>query len=168
MFSLFQDHVVINLIGLEKTSRPGNVRGYLQIQKFSDDPSLCPMDALIEYFNRVRYSENVLFSILKIYSFRPSLSVVTGHHSLCLTKLHTNQLALKHCRGGLQIYFRWLVWMSPSSSHTLPGQLLLTFTANLSIVYKFVGWQTGAPPVEFMKNFIGNICEDDVYPFIIC
>ena len=49
-----EPHVIINLIGLEKTSRPGNVRGYLQIEKFCDESSLCPMDVLIEYFNRVR------------------------------------------------------------------------------------------------------------------
>ena len=51
--TLTQDHVILNLIGLEKTSRPGNVRGYLYIQKFSDESSLCPMEALIEYFKRV-------------------------------------------------------------------------------------------------------------------
>ena len=49
----FQDHVIIDLTDLEKTSRPGNIRGHLRIQKFCDDSSLCPMEALIEYFNRV-------------------------------------------------------------------------------------------------------------------
>ena len=68
MLSLFQDHVVINLIGLEKNSRPGNVRGYLQIQKFTDDPSLCPMDTLIEYSNRVRiFGRNFIFNFENLF-----------------------------------------------------------------------------------------------------
>ena len=51
----------MDLIGLEKTSRPGNIRGYLHVQKFSDDSSLCPMDALIEYFNRVSLKYLIFF-----------------------------------------------------------------------------------------------------------
>lgn len=74
MLSLFQDHVVINLIGLEKNSRPGNVRGYLQIQKFSDDPSLCPMATLIEYSNRVRiFWRNFIFNFENLFFQTQSL-----------------------------------------------------------------------------------------------
>ena len=52
---MLQDHVIINLTSLEKQSRPGNIRGYLKIKSFSDDPVLCPMSALIEYDSRVSH-----------------------------------------------------------------------------------------------------------------
>ena len=48
-----QDHVTIPLIGLEKQSRPGHVRGHLRIQRFDEDPSLCPVSVLTEYFEKV-------------------------------------------------------------------------------------------------------------------
>ena len=53
LFFLFKDHVIINLTTLEKQSRPGNIRGYLRIQSFTDDDCLCPMAALVEYDKRV-------------------------------------------------------------------------------------------------------------------
>jgi len=45
--------VIINLVGLEKQSRPGHLRGYLRVQNFIDDMCLCPMAALVEYNKRV-------------------------------------------------------------------------------------------------------------------
>ena len=48
-----QDHCTLPLMGLEKQSRPGHVRGHLRIQKFTEDLSLCPVAALSEYNNRV-------------------------------------------------------------------------------------------------------------------
>ena len=53
--SSLQDHCVINLTSLEKQSRPGHVRGYLRIQKFSEDPELCPIQALSVYFTKVSF-----------------------------------------------------------------------------------------------------------------
>ena len=50
---LLQDHCIINLVDLEKHSTTKNIRGYLRIQKFHDDPVLCPVSALVEYHNRV-------------------------------------------------------------------------------------------------------------------
>ena len=50
-----QDHVIVNLVSLEKQSRPGNIRGYLRIQNFIEDLHLCPMAALVEYNNRVSF-----------------------------------------------------------------------------------------------------------------
>ena len=51
-----QDHCIIPIIGLEKQSRPGHVRGHLRIQSFSDDVSLCPVAALTEYNSRVSFT----------------------------------------------------------------------------------------------------------------
>jgi len=53
-FLVFKDHCVINLTSLEKQSRPGHVRGYLRVQKFSEDPELCPSQTLSEYFTKTR------------------------------------------------------------------------------------------------------------------
>ena len=53
--SSLQDHCVINLTSLEKQSRPGHVRGYLRVQKFSEDPELCPSQTLSEYFTKVSF-----------------------------------------------------------------------------------------------------------------
>ena len=50
---LLQDHCIINLVDLEKHSTTKNVRGYLRIQQFHDDPVLCPVSALVEYHSRV-------------------------------------------------------------------------------------------------------------------
>ena len=58
---LFKDHLIVNLVALEKQSRPGNVRGYLRIQNFTEDVSLCPMAALVEYNNRVSVCWPYLF-----------------------------------------------------------------------------------------------------------
>ncbi len=46
---------MINLTSLEKQSRPGNIRGYLRVQKFSEDPELCPTQALSAYFTKVSF-----------------------------------------------------------------------------------------------------------------
>ena len=50
---LFQEHVVIDLLSLEKHSRPNHVRGYLKVKPFHDDPKLCPVDAVVSYNNKV-------------------------------------------------------------------------------------------------------------------
>jgi len=51
---VYKDHCTLPLMGLEKQSRPGHVRGHLRIQRFSEDLSLCPVAALSEYNNRVQ------------------------------------------------------------------------------------------------------------------
>ena len=52
----FQDHCIVPIIGLEKTSRPGNIRGHLRIKAFTEDPSLCPVRCLVEYSDRVSFT----------------------------------------------------------------------------------------------------------------
>lgn len=51
--SYFQDHCVLSLTSLEKQGRPGSVRGHLRIQRFNEDPLLCPVAALEEYDRQV-------------------------------------------------------------------------------------------------------------------
>ena len=48
-----RDHIILHLKSLEKHSRPGHVRGYIQVAKF-EDPLLCPALALVHYSNQVR------------------------------------------------------------------------------------------------------------------
>ena len=48
-----RDHVVLHLHDLEKQSKPGKLRGYVHIEKFFEDPHLCPVEALLEYSSRV-------------------------------------------------------------------------------------------------------------------
>ena len=50
---IFQDHCVLSLTSREKQGRPGNVRGYLRVQRFNEDPLLCPVAALVEYDRQV-------------------------------------------------------------------------------------------------------------------
>ena len=50
---MFQDHCVINLVSLEKQSRPNHVRGYVRIQRFHQDIALCPVEAANCYSNKV-------------------------------------------------------------------------------------------------------------------
>ena len=38
---------------LEKQGRPGCVRGYLSVQKFSEDQALCPVSAILAYTTQV-------------------------------------------------------------------------------------------------------------------
>ena len=54
IYTLIQDHCVLDLISLEKQGRPGSVRGYLRVQKFYEDLDLCPVAALATYVNQVR------------------------------------------------------------------------------------------------------------------
>ena len=49
----YLDLCILDLVDLEKHSTPKHVRGHLRIQKFLDDPVLCPVAALEEYQNRV-------------------------------------------------------------------------------------------------------------------
>merc|ERR1719233_191645 len=51
--SYIQDHCVLSLTSLEKQGRPGSVRGHLRIQRFNEDPLLCPVAALVEYDRQV-------------------------------------------------------------------------------------------------------------------
>ena len=125
----FKDHVIINLIGLEKTSRPGNIRGHICIQNFTDDASLCPMDALTEYFERVSPLD-LYFRFENIYFYRPSSFVMTVHHSSFLIMFLTNQLPPNPCQDGSLISSTWLV-STPLLSSLMPrGLPPVYFTAN--------------------------------------
>ena len=48
-----RDSIVLHLQSLEKQARVGNMRGYLQIPLFPEDPELCLVRTLITYFNKV-------------------------------------------------------------------------------------------------------------------
>ena len=60
-----RDSVVLHFVSLEKQARVGNTRGYLQIPHFPEDPELCPVRALVTYFNKVTSGNNVS---LKFYT----------------------------------------------------------------------------------------------------
>ena len=51
--SFFQDHCIIDLLSLEKHSRSRHVRGFLSIKRFHEALSLCPVEALVSYSNKV-------------------------------------------------------------------------------------------------------------------
>lgn len=59
--------MIINLVGLEKQSRPGHLRGYLRVQNFIDDMCLCPMAALVEYNKRVSVFRPYIFFVLLMH-----------------------------------------------------------------------------------------------------
>ena len=42
-----------NLLALEMQSRPKNVRGYVPVRAFHEDPLLCPVKAVICYNDKV-------------------------------------------------------------------------------------------------------------------
>lgn len=68
--------MIVNLVSLEKQSRPGNIRGYLRIQNFIEDLHLCPMAALVEYNNRVSLLKADRSSLF--VSYKKPHSVVTA------------------------------------------------------------------------------------------
>ena len=49
-----RDSAILKLVSLEKQAREGRVRGFFQIPKFTEDPELCPVQALSSYFNKVK------------------------------------------------------------------------------------------------------------------
>ena len=49
----FQDHCILSFTSLEKQGRPGNIRGYLRVLRFIEDPNLCPVEALVCYHEQV-------------------------------------------------------------------------------------------------------------------
>ena len=50
---IFQDHCVMIFTSLEKQGRPGCVRGYISVKKFTEDQALCPVSAILAYTNQV-------------------------------------------------------------------------------------------------------------------
>ena len=66
-----RDHVVLKLHSLEKQGRPGKVRGYITVERYNDDPQLCPAAALLQYKDQVCTVQNCLFvSYLTYFMFR--------------------------------------------------------------------------------------------------
>ena len=53
----------MNLVALEKQGRPGRVRGYLSMQKFPEDASLCPVAALVAYVDQVQIGFFILVTL---------------------------------------------------------------------------------------------------------
>ena len=154
--SLIQDHIILDLVGLEKTSKPGKVRGYLHVQRFSDDPSLCPMDTLIEYFNRV--SSKMYFSILKYYFRLGCCLEMIAHHFLSLINFHINLLEPRLCQDGRRTSSASRVLTSLPSSLMRRDQQLEFFTANHWVLSRFVNWPIGPQRVESTESFINDIC----------
>ena len=77
-----RDSVVLHFISLEKQARVGNTRGYLQIPSFGEDPELCPVRALVTYFNKVTSDKFVSSNCVLVIS-RWQQSVVILTRSLC-------------------------------------------------------------------------------------
>ena len=83
-----RDSVVLHFISLEKQARVGNTRGYLQIPSFGEDPELCPVRALVTYFNKVT-SDNFVSTNYVLVISRWQQSVVILTRFLCLMWLPT-------------------------------------------------------------------------------
>ena len=64
-----RDSVVLHAVSLEEQVRAGNVRGYLQIPDFPEDPDLCPVRTLTAYFRKVR-SVNFVLQIIYLCTCR--------------------------------------------------------------------------------------------------
>jgi len=81
-----KDHCIINLVDLEKHSTTKNIRGYLRIQKFHDDPVLCPVSALVEYHNRVSTvrKDQTSFFVTSIKPHGPASSKTLSRWTLSL------------------------------------------------------------------------------------
>ena len=48
-----QDGLIVPFGDLEKQGRPGKVRGFVQLIKFEEMPSLCPVSSLLSYLSHV-------------------------------------------------------------------------------------------------------------------
>ena len=59
----------LHFVSLKKQARAGNVRGYLQIPKFPEDPELCLVRTLTAYFRKVR-SVNFVLQIIYLCTYR--------------------------------------------------------------------------------------------------
>ena len=139
---LFQDHCIIDLLSLEKHSRSSNVRGYLSVKKFHEDPSLCPVEALVSYSNKVTtVPYDCLFTnwrIFRLYSWMP-----TDHPSLCLIVGHMLQSRPKLFQDGSFVFWRLRVWIRASGRPILVVPLLLVSWESICPTWSFSDWQTG-------------------------
>ena len=93
--------MIINLISVEKQSRPGNVRGYLRIKNFLLDPLLCPCAAIIEYNSKVSFYFADNLDIESNFIFLRLLTcLLIDQHFLLLTESLTIMPRHKHYQGG--------------------------------------------------------------------
>ena len=53
LVSEHRDHVVLHLYTLEKQGRPGNLRGYITVEKFAENSDICPASAILCYVKKV-------------------------------------------------------------------------------------------------------------------
>ena len=60
---------MVDLLCLEKQGRPGHVRGFVSVNRFTDEPKLCPVAALTEYSLRVSVY-NLLYTKFIFWIFR--------------------------------------------------------------------------------------------------
>ena len=150
---LFQEHCTLPITGLEKTSRPGHVRGHLYIARFCDDPQLCPVFTLTEYYARVRYIQS-LWVFLLMLLFRQTSYLQIASLSSFLSSLLTRLSHPRHSLGGPLIYSQMPVWTQRSSKLTLLELRPAISKLGVSPAYRFASWQTGAPPAVSTRNFI--------------
>ena len=143
LFFLFKDHVIINLTTLEKQSRPGNIRGYLRIQSFTDDDCLCPMAALVEYDKRVSVYWPISLHIYNISFYRFLYSRLIDLLILFHSKNLTMSSLPRPCLVGFALYYQHLEWIQVSFSPMLPDQQLVCCSASQCRVSSYASWQIG-------------------------
>ena len=158
--------MIIHLTTLEKQSRPNNIRGFLRIQRFCNDVSLCPMAALIEYFNRVSvcWPNLNIFYNLNFYRFL-CLRLIDQHFLFHSENLTVSSLP-RPWLVGFVLYWPHLEWIQVSSSLMLPDQQQVCCSAKPWIVSSYARWPTGVQPVAHMKNFTNDTCEGLFYIFL--
>ena len=64
-----RDSVVLHSVSLGGQARAENVRGYLQITEFPEDPDLCPVRTLTAFFRKVK-SVNFVLQIIYLCTCR--------------------------------------------------------------------------------------------------
>ena len=109
-----RDSVVLHFISLEKQARVGNTRGYLQIPSFGEDPELCPVRALVTYFNKVTSDKFVSSNyVLVISRWQQSVVILTRfcHIRLLTDVTYTLSLSIIHPSSSInfQTILHWPV-----------------------------------------------------------
>ena len=94
-----RDHIILHLRHLEKQGRPGAVRGFLTVQFFEEDPSLCPATAILDYLNKVWFGDFVLIQTDSYFCRFLAYDQTRVHFSSVLSTL-TTQCPPKPCLAG--------------------------------------------------------------------
>ena len=154
-----RDSVVLHFISLEKQARVGNTRGYLQIPSFGEDPELCPVRALVTYFNKVTSDKFVSSNYVLVIS-RWQQSVVILTRSLCPMWLPTRVWLARLYLDGSKLFSLVLGWIPSYGTHMQSDQLPLYIKLQQDtwIWDRFVAWRTGLCPAGYIKSFIAVTC----------